>query len=110
MISEAIFKQKKYSKGPSIDGRSNAIHDLLVQRHFLKGNNKVIPIVYYDVENFQIKSLTNDVRMGMKNYFGVNQDSDLVNKETEKAHETILIVFDDNISGGATLSDICMQL
>ena len=58
-------------------------------------------------EDFQIKNLSNDVRMGMKNYFALN--SELAKEEMEKIKGTIFVIFDDNISGGATLSDICMQ-
>jgi hypothetical protein len=58
-------------------------------------------------KDFQIKTLSNDVRMGMKNYFASNLD--VVQQEMEKIKGTIFVIFDDNISGGATLSDICMQ-
>lgn len=58
-------------------------------------------------QDFQIKNLSNDVRMGMKNYFVAN--ADMVEKELNKIKGTIFVIFDDNISGGATLSDICLQ-
>lgn len=58
-------------------------------------------------EDFQIKNLSNDVRMGLKNYFMV--DADIVEKEMNKIKGTVFVIFDDNISGGATLSDICLQ-
>lgn len=51
--------------------------------------------------------------MGLKNYYQRNnseQDADMVQQEINKAQDTIVIIFDDNISGGATLSDICLQL
>ena len=55
-----------------------------------------------------MKSVTNDIRMGLKGYFSMNQE--LKEKELEEAKNTIFVIFDDNVSGGATLSDICSQL
>ena len=48
--------------------------------------------------------------MALKNYFQPNQDKEMVQQEVDKTHGSIIVVFDDNVSGGATLSDICMQL
>lgn len=60
------------------------------------------------VENrFSIKSMTNDIRLGLKNYFLA--DDEIVKQELEKIQNTVFVIFDDNISGGATLSDICLQ-
>ena len=36
-------------------------------------------------------------------------DPELVKNELNKINGTIFVIFDDNISGGATLSDICYQ-
>lgn len=58
-------------------------------------------------KGFGIKKVTNDIRMGMRNYFSA--DMDVVQQELEKIKNTVFVVFDDNISGGATLSDICLQ-
>lgn len=58
-------------------------------------------------KDFQIKNLSNDTRMGMKNYFSSN--ADVVKQEMQKIKGTVFVIFDDNISGGATLSDICYQ-
>ena len=38
-----------------------------------------------------------------------NENQEIVKQEIEKANNTIFIIFDDNISGGATLGDICYQ-
>lgn len=105
--------QLKYSKGPSIEKRSKDIRYVLLWHNLIQKHKgkQVIPLIsYYELKPFEIKKLSNDVRMGLRNYFGISQDKMLLDKETEKSKETILIVFDDNISGGATLSDICSKL
>ena len=48
--------------------------------------------------------------MALKNYFKPNEDEEFVINEIEKTQNSILVIFDDNVSGGATLSDICLQL
>lgn len=75
---------------------------------YLRGSKaKSIPMHKLQPQDFQIKNLTNDTRMGMKNYFMSNPE--MVENEIQKIKGTIFVVFDDNISGGATLSDICLQ-
>lgn len=72
-----------------------------------KNNNEnCIDIVEIRPENFQIKNLTNDTRMGLKNYFKLQ---DVADDEIKRIQNTVFVIFDDNISGGATLSDICYQ-
>lgn len=79
-----------------------------IVKPYLRGTGiKPIPMHRLQAQDFQIKNLSNDVRMGMKNYFAVNKD--IVEKELNKIKGTIFVIFDDNISGGATLSDICLQ-
>ena len=58
---------------------------------------------------FQIKNLVDPIRMGMKNYFSPSDDEEMFHREVEKTKGTVFVIFDDNIGGGATLSDICMQ-
>lgn len=70
----------------------------------MKENN--IEIVNIKEKKFQIKNLTNDTRMGLKNYFKLQNN---VEDEIKEIQNTIFVIFDDNISGGATLSDICYQ-
>lgn len=109
---EKIAKAIKYSKGPSIEKRSGEVYELLKNHKLLKGvyTNTFVPICFWQPVNFQIKSMSNDIRMGLKNYFQPNSDSDMVNKEMENSSQKVYVVFDDNVSGGATLSDICYQL
>lgn len=79
-----------------------------IVKPYLRGMKiKSIPMHKLQPEDFQIKNLSNDVRMGLKNYFMA--DADIVEKEMNKIKGTIFVIFDDNISGGATLSDICLQ-
>lgn len=79
-----------------------------IVKPYLRGTG-ARPIAMHKLQpqDFQIKKLTNDVRMGLKNYFKVNPE--LIEQEMEKIKGTVFVIFDDNISGGATLSDICMQ-
>ena len=65
-----------------------------------------IDIVEIEKKNFQIKNLSNDIRMGLKNYFKAQNN---IEDEVKQLQNTIFVIFDDNISGGATLSDICYQ-
>ncbi len=104
-VAEAI----KYSKGPSIEGRTQRILQILKEYNMTNG----LPVKPYDIcmwqpANFQIKKLGNDSRMALKNYFSINKDSS--EAELKNTDNSIVVIFDDNISGGATLSDICYQL
>ncbi len=108
---ENAFSQIKYAKGPSIENRSQNIWDLVTpylgKTYMHKNNNQnCIDIVEIRPENFQIKNLTNDTRMGLKNYFKIQNNAE---EEIKRIQKTIFVIFDDNISGGATLSDICYQ-
>lgn len=105
---ENAFSQIKYAKGPSIEKRSNNIWELvtpILGKTFMSKQNK-IDIVEIRPENFQIKKLTNDTRMGLKNYFKLQ---DVADEEIKRIQNTVFVIFDDNVSGGATLSDICYQ-
>jgi len=57
--------------------------------------------------DFQIKKVFNDTRMALKNFFSF--DPEQLEQARKQIEGNILVIFDDNISGGATLSDICMQ-
>lgn len=48
--------------------------------------------------------------MALKNYFQPNTDRTVVDNELNDLENYMFLIFDDNISGGATLSDICYQL
>lgn len=108
----SIAKAIKYSKGPSVEKRTNEIYDILKSNGLIKGvyRNKVFDICYWEPVDFQIKLLGNDTRMALKNYFAPNNDDNLVKQEIEKTQGNVVVVFDDNVSGGSTLSDICMNL
>lgn len=107
-----IAKAIKYSKGPSIEERTNEIYDMLKGQGYLKDvpRTKLTQVCYWEPVNFQIKNLSNDVRMALKNYFQPNNDEALVNDQLNDTENNVFVIFDDNISGGATLSDICNQL
>lgn len=104
-VAEAI----KYSKGPSIEGRTQRVLQILKDYNMTDG----IPLKPYDIcmwqpANFQIKKLGNDSRMALRNYFSV--DDKIAKDELGNTDGSIVVIFDDNISGGATLSDICYQM
>lgn len=113
--SDQIAEPIKYSKGPSIEVRSHAIWQFI--KPFLRGVKspisglpyKEMPIQQWKFLDFQIKTLSNGERMGLKNIYNPNVDAELVQQELEKIKGTVFVIFDDNISGGATLSDICYQ-
>lgn len=113
-INNAIVP-KKYSKGPSIEKRKEYVWELV--RKTLRGTTcpvtgqpyVEIDICEWSINGFEMKKLSNSERLGMKNFYNPNIDNDLVQQEVEKTKNTILLIFDDNISGGATLSDVCYQ-
>lgn len=113
---DTLLKAIKYSKGPSIEGRTSNIFKIAKQsQSFYNVCNidlvKPIDVCEWTPVNFQIKKFGNDTRMGLKNYYQPNSDDmNMVQQEVEKAQNTVIVVFDDNVSGGATLSDICLQL
>lgn len=104
---DKAFSQIKYAKGPSVEKRSNEIQNLVSKvlgKTFVRQHK--IDIVNIKKENFQIKNLTNDVRLGMRNYFKYNENEV---DNIAQIKNSIFVIFDDNISGGATLSDLCYQ-
>ena len=107
-----IAKELKYSKGPSIEARTNEIYDMLREHGYLEDlpRTKLTQVCFWEPVKFEIKKMSNDVRMALMNYFKPNNDSEFVKHELEKTYNNIVVIFDDNISGGATLSDICLQL
>lgn len=104
---DMLYQQLKGSKPASINARTEEL------RNFLKGyidkNNKYkdIGICQWQPVDFQIKKFTNDSRIALQNMFKFNDEK--LKDEIEQIKNTILVIFDDNISGGATLSDICYQ-
>lgn len=114
-----IAKILKYSKGPSIEDRTDYIWGI-VKQNITHGKRMDIcpvtgkiygklPLQYWEKTMFQIKDLSNPERMALKNIYNQNRDPELVRQELEKIKGTAFVIFDDNISGGATLSDVCYQ-
>ena len=107
------FKQKKSTKMPSVDENTKEIIEI-TKNYNPQGYNSLKPqelrmvrVMYREIIDFQIKKLFNDTRMGLKNLFGFDEkELEIAKKQIEG---NILVIFDDNISGGATLSDICAQ-
>lgn len=112
----SLVEPIKSTKGPSVEKRTEAIWSVL--KPYFRNNKsditnapfKSIPIYQYKELPFQIKTLSDPVRMGVRNIYNPNEDEEFVKKEVEKTLGTVFVIFDDNISGGATLSDICYQL
>ena len=70
---------------------------------------KRLEINRWEPQNFEIKNLSNGERMGMKNIYNPNTDPEFVENEINEIKGGVLVIFDDNISGGATLADVCYQ-
>ena len=104
---EHVFNLKKYAKGPSVEKRTKEIQAIVAS---VKGKTYIwqnpLEMVNIEKQNFQMKNLTNDTRMGLRNYFKAQEG---IEEEVARIKGTIFVIFDDNISGGATLSDICYQ-
>ena len=108
---EHLVAAIKYSKGPSIENRTGEIWTIAKKSSYKNMiGTSPISVCRWEPQKFQIKKFGNDTRMGLKNYFKASDEYEKVEKEIEKTKNTIIIVFDDNVSGGATLSDICLQL
>lgn len=101
----------KYTKGPSVEKRSKDILNVLKEKGFIDwhGRKKAPEIVLYQLKPLQMKNFTDDARMGLTDYFSFKEEDDYSPIE-KLAENGIVLVFDDNISGGATLSDICAKL
>lgn len=112
---EKIIVAKRYTKGPSVEKRSEDIWKLVKSRLWGKKcpvTNKPyteIEICEWEKKSFEIKYLSNSVRLGLRNIYNPNPDEDYVKGELERIKNTLFVIFDDNISGGATLGDICYQ-
>lgn len=115
LFFNTVASKKKYSKGASIEKRSEFIWQLIKNSPLIRGRRSPVTgkpyakrdVVLWDYAPFKMKNLSNGVRMGMKNFFSL--DPEIFQKEIQRINGTLFIIFDDNISGGATLSDICMQ-
>ena len=110
-----IYQYIKGFKPKSVSQRSEAIWQL-VEPYLVNVVSDVDKQPYYkeDVVEFQkiafqIKKLSDGERMALKNIYNPNTDEEFVRQEVEKTKNTVFVIFDDNISGGATLSDICYQ-
>lgn len=111
----------KYSKGPSIEKRTEKIINLI--KPYLWGLKspidnepylkKIYEICEWRPSPFEIKNTSNGERMGMKNIYRFNDTTpemaEHVKEELNRIRGTLFVIFDDNISGGATLSDVCYQ-
>ena len=106
---EKIVQAIKYAKGPSIEKRKYEILDFLKERGYGKGyiRSKLYDVCMWEAKNFQIKNFDNGTRLGLKNLFAFDEEK--LRQEINSIKQSVLVIFDDNISGGATLSDICYQ-
>ena len=114
---EQILNMIKYSKGISIDNRSKLLWDMV--KPYLRSEKSQVdnksyekmPLCYWKKHDFEIKKIRNSERLGLKNIYNLNNNLDEKkrNEEIAKMKGGILLIFDDNISGGATLSDVCLQ-
>ena len=113
ILSKNLIKKLEYGK-PAVNALNTEIAYNLVKPYLYgKKNSMGNPIDKVNIRPlsdniFSIKSITNDIRMGLKGFFSINRD--IAEKDLDPVKNTIFVIFDDNVSGGATLSDICSQL
>lgn len=101
---ESPYEKLKGTKTPSETRNTEEVWKI-VKPYFRGTGQKPIVMHRLQLDDFQIKNMTNDTRMGMMDYFSTNDE--ITKRELEKTKGTVFVIFDDNISGGATLSDIC---
>ena len=58
-------------------------------------------------KNFEIKSIEDKRRRSLEGLFGINPELNGIQQNLKGKH---VVIFDDNISSGATLDDICLEL
>lgn len=58
-------------------------------------------------KNFEIKSIEDKRRRSLEGLFGINPELTGIQQDIKGKH---IVIFDDNISSGATLDDICLEL
>lgn len=58
-------------------------------------------------KNFEIKSIEDKRRRSLEGLFGINPKLSGIQQDLKGKH---VVIFDDNISSGATLDDICLEL
>lgn len=58
-------------------------------------------------KNFEIKSIEDKKRRSLEGLFGINPELSGIQQNLKDKH---IVIFDDNISSGATLDDICLEL
>ena len=91
---DKVFKQIKYAKGPSIEGRTKAIQNIVASilgKTYISNQANQLEIVEIRPQDFQIKNLTNDLRMGMRNYF---KPKDNIEEELKKINGTVFVIFE----------------
>lgn len=104
---DSAMKQLRRSKNASIEARSNDIWNIVKPLLRGKGITRIY-LEYLEPNMFEIKTLSNDVRMGLKGYYTMNHEK--AREEIQDTKNTIFVIFDDNMAVGATMSDICVQL
>ena len=84
-----------------------ALEELIrIKRKGRKGRDKTIT---HDgrAKNFEIKSIEDRRRRSLEGLFGINPALQGIQQNLKGKH---IVIFDDNISSGATLDDICLEL
>ena len=115
VILSTVAKILSSSKPKCIEKRSGEIWAAIkpymrgVKSPVTGGAYKSIDINRWESQKFEIKNLSNGERMGMRNIYNPNTDPEFVQNEINEIKGGVLVIFDDNISGGATLADVCYQ-
>lgn len=105
---EMILKIKS-TKPHAVARRSDYIWQIV--KPYLRGKTDIdgerfvkIDVIYLEKPQFELKQLPNHIRIGMKNYFTTNPDTG--SEYIDELKNCVFVIFDDNISGATTLSDI----
>ena len=84
-----------------------ALEELIrIKRKGRKGRDKTIT-PDGRAKNFEIKSIEDRRRRSLEGLFGINPALQGIQQNLKGKH---IVIFDDNISSGATLDDICLEL
>ena len=107
----ALKSEKRGRPTKFVSDRKNAIKDKQQQIDTILQHNIGRPIQYVDdegnVKSWEIKHLEGRLRKAIKGFMQLNPK---YNNYTNKFKGKKIVIFDDNISSGATMDDCCLCL
>lgn len=91
----------------NLEDEFEAVSNFIAKNYPNLTGGKLISFHKFVRKPYEIKSIANNIRMAFTGYYRPTKEPNLINREKKKIANSLLIIFDDNISGGATLSDVC---